>query len=81
VGAATDGNLYLVKPVESVPVGSGPASLLWHRHSGRAVAQLSELSAQLSELLVIGTVSIGVEELVFTSERLFSRRFTLTTVG
>jgi Pyridoxamine 5'-phosphate oxidase len=65
VTAATDGNSYLVKPVESVPGGSEPASLLWHRHGGRA-------TRQLSELLVIGTVSTGVEKLVFIPERTFT---------
>ena len=64
VTAATDGNSYLVKSVESVPVESGPASLLWHRHSGRDVRQLSEL-------LVIGAVSTGPEQLMFTPERIF----------
>jgi hypothetical protein len=49
-----------VKPVESVPVGSGPASLLWHQHGGRA-------ARELSELLVIGAASTGLEELVFSS--------------
>jgi hypothetical protein len=65
VTAATDGNSYLVKPVESVPVGSGPASLLWHQHGGRA-------ARELSELLVIGAASTGLEELVFTPERIFA---------
>lgn len=65
VTAATDGNSYLVKPVESVPAESGPASLLWHRHGAPA-------DRQLTELLVIGAVSPGREQPVFTPERIFT---------
>lgn len=70
VTAATDGNSYLIKPVESVPVVSGAASLLWHRHGGR-------VNHQLSEFLVLGAVSVGLEQLVFTPERIFVGVFNL----
>jgi hypothetical protein len=63
ITAATDSNSYLVKPVESVPVKSGPASLLWHRHGGRA-------NQLMSSLLVVGTTSTGPERLAFTPERI-----------
>jgi Pyridoxamine 5'-phosphate oxidase len=76
ITAATDGNSYLVKPVESVPVASGPASLLWHRQgapvTGRLSMQLVQWS-EWSELLVLGTVSTGREQLVFTPDRVFPR--------
>jgi Pyridoxamine 5'-phosphate oxidase len=78
ITAATDGNSYLVKPVESVPVASGPASLLWHRQGAPLTRQLSEQRVrwgEWSELLVFGAVSTGRGQFVFTPERVFTGAF------